>query len=437
MKSGTVLKIVVKQGNINNFWGDDFELKNEWEKKTGIMIDARVRPQLAVLDFMREFKNFDITLARQREYPDLASENLISDLTPFVTKYAMVLDDNATNGFIHPRMQTEFDGKIVAIPADGDISTIYVRKDLIENSENRERFKKTHGRELGIPQTWENYQELVEFFHDPSKPFYGSCEQRDPLTGWMFWMPRYICQDAPARHLFDADMHPLIDSEAGIAATESYLATLPFSPPGILEKGNDYSFFIPIYQKGIGFSMAAPLSIAKALNLEFSSVKNKYACIPMPGKMINGKLNRKTMYIYGNNIVVAQSSQNKELAFLYAMWFSDPDVSLKSVMVKSGMADPYRMNHFNDRKVWAVYSKQAVDNMKVEFGSTVPAGTGLPGDTEYINALNNNLWQAGMKKMSAKEAMRKTAEEWEEITERRGRQNQIRYFDAFRDKFPK
>jgi len=69
--------------------------------------------------------------------------------------------------------------------------------------------------------------------------------------------------------------------------------------------------------------------------------------------------------------------------------------------------------------------------------STLPAGTGLPGDTEYIQALNKNLLSAAKGKLTAKEAMEQTAQEWEAITEKYGREKQIRYWRAFIKNFPR
>ena len=168
----TVLKWVAKQGNIDNFWGNDFSLK-------------RVQ-----------------------------------------------CEDNQTDGYFSPSSQAEFDEKIVAVPADGDIAVLYLRKDLLEDSaDRRKRFKQIHGRQLSHPETWSQYQDLVEFCHRPEQGFYGTCEQRDLQTGWMFWMPRYVSQTYPNQLLFDDEMRPMINSAAGIAATGSYLKTISCSPP--------------------------------------------------------------------------------------------------------------------------------------------------------------------------------------------------------------
>lgn len=436
ISSDTTLKILVKQGNIRNYWGVNFDLKNEWEEKTGILIDANVMPQMPVLELLSSKSDFDFTIARQREYPDLFTKGLIRDLTPYVKKYGMVLDNNTINGYLHPKAQTEFDGKVVAIPADGDIAVLYLRKDMLDEPANKEAFKKQFQRELEPPETWDEYLDLIRFFHDPGNNFYGSCEERDLHTGWMFWMLRYTSQATPTQYLFDDDMHPLINSPEGIRATEQYIATIPYSPPDSLVEGNNYSYTLPFFKNGHGFAFILTMSAAKMLNSPHSMLRGKVMIYPMPGNIVGDELVQKSSFIYGNNIVIPAGSKHPELAFLYAMWLSDPEISSRSVQVSGGMADPFRYNHLTSTDLHKAYTKQALDAVLAQSLTTIPAGTGLPGDNEYIQALNLNIWRAGKKELTPAQAMEQTAHEWELITERYGRARQIVIWKSFRQKFP-
>jgi multiple sugar transport system substrate-binding protein len=156
----------------------------------------------------------------------------------------------------------------------------------------------------------------------------------------------------------------------------------------------------------------------------------------MPGTMVNGRLVRRTSFIYGNNMVVASSSRNPELAFLFAMWFSDPDISNRAVEVFRGIADPFRYNHVHNKSLWPIYTRQVIEILPGQFEIAVPAGTGLPGDVEYMRVLNENLWRAARGKIAAETAMAQTADQWEKITDRYGRRQQIRYWKLFKEKFP-
>ncbi len=436
VQAGAVLHLRVKQGNIAAFLGRNFELQSAWERQTGVLIDATVMPQLDSLNFIRSARDVDLTIARNHEYPDLVTARLIEDLTPFFQRFGFRLADDPGVGYIAAPHQAYFDGSIVAIPADGDITTLLLRRDLLEDATQRERFRAQFGRELAAPTTWSEYLDLVKFFHRSADQFYGALEPRERTTGWMYWMPRYAASSHPVRYLFDDTMRPLIHSPQGIAATENYIATVPVSPPEILVDGKDYSYTLPFFLRGAGFSTIITIAGAKISNLESSLVRDKFLVVPLPGQRVDGKLVRRPAMIYGNNLVIPRGAEHKELAFLFAMWLTDPDNSERSVEVAGGFADPYRYNHMRSAAIRKLYTANAIDVMAADFPLAVPSGTGLPGDAEYLAALSQNLWLAAKRELTASEAMARTAREWEAITNRLGRSQQIAHWKAFKRLFP-
>lgn len=432
---GTALHLTVKQGNIASFLGRDSELQREWEKRTAIPIDARLMPQLDSQAFIERANEVDLTIARNHEYPDLYQRQLIEDLTPLMQRFGFTLPSEPTAGYLLVRQQAYLGERIVAIPADGDLPLLYLRRDLLEDAANRARYRERFGRELAVPKTWDEYQNQIAFFHRPQEGFYGALEQRERNTAWMFWMLRYV-SFAATPLLFDAQLHPLINSAAGIAATENYLATLPYSPPKVLDDGSDYNYTMPLFMAGKGYATIITPAGGKLFRLDSSAVKNSFVSSVLPGQLQKGRLQRHSMLIYGNNLVIPRSSAHKALAFLYAMWLTDADVSARSVGVPGGFADPYRYNHLRDERIRQVYTPQALDVIERELPSIIPSGTGLPGNSEYLAALNSNLWLAAQGKHSASEAMARTAGDWEQITARYGREQQIRHWAAFRRLFP-
>lgn len=436
VKPGTVIRLNLKQGNIAAFIGRDNELKNDWEKATGILLDAVVMPQLASREFIRKTPDVDITIARNHEYSDLLNDGLIEDLTPLLHRFKFSLADDTTSGYMLLRQQAYLGDRVVAIPADLDVQLVYLRKDLLEDPEEGKRFREKYGRKPAVPRTWKEYTELVGFFHRPQEGFYGALEPREKLTAWMYWFPRYAALAAPRQYLFDERMKPLIDSPAGIAATESWLATIPFSPPEVSGEGKDYSYTLPYFLRGKGFSTLITPAGAKIANLDKSAIRGKVIAAPLPGRLVGNRVLRRSTLMYGNNLVLPHSGKNKELAFLYAMWQTDPDNSTRSVLVSGGFADPYRYNHLANAEIREVYTVQALDALRAALPDTVPAGTGLPGDADYLASLGRQLWLAATGNQSARQAMANTAQEWEAITERFGREQQIAHWKSFRKNFP-
>lgn len=431
VKADSTLKVAFKPGNINALLGPELELQKEWERRTGVMISARVIPQQAALVNLKGNPDIDLTVARTHEFPDLIDQGLVVDLVPLMKQFGFAIDGAPPQGFVRPRLQTFFGERGVAVPADGDVTVYYLRRDLMEDPAERANFRKKFGRELAVPRTWHEYEQLVSFFHRPKQGLYGVAEERDLSGGWMYWLPRYFVQSAPYRKLFDDEMRPLIDSPAGIAATESYVRMVRYSPPEILGEGKDYSYTLPLFMQGKAFATVNTIAGAKLFNSAGSAVRGKFMALPIPGKRVGGKLLRHNVPIYGNNLVVSSRSPQRQLAFLFTMWLTDPDNSLRTVGVKGGHTDPYRWHHLADPRIVELYTPEALKVFKGEWEIALPPGTGTPGDGDYLDALDRHLWLAARGELSAAEAMQRTAQAWEEITERRGRERQLGFWRTF------
>lgn len=425
------IRVAFKTGNINSLLGTELELQREWEKRTGITITAHVVPQQPAQINLKNDPEADLTVARNHEYPDLFDQGLIADLAPLMKEFGFTLPAEPPTGYIQPRLQAYLGERMAAVPADGDVAILYLRRDLMDSPEEQAAFRKAYGREMAIPRTWQEYEQLVAFFHRPEKGLYGAAEERDPVGGWMMWLPRYFSQALPYRRLFDDAMRPLIDSPAGIAATESYVRLVRYSGPEALGEGKDYSYTLPLFLQGKAFSLINTIASAKFFNAAGSAVQGKFMAVPMPGQKIGGRIVRHNLPIYGNNLVVSSRSPHAKLAFLFAMWLTDSDNSLRTVGVNGGFTDPYRWHHLKDKRITALYSPAALSVFAGEWPAALPPGTGVPGDGEYLDALDRHLWLAAKGDETATEAMRRTAAEWEKITERRGRDKQVQALRAF------
>jgi len=431
----SVLRLGFKQGNINAYLGNNLELQKEWEQRTGIVLETRIIPQKPIQQVITSFKDIDLTVARNHEFPELIPLGLIEDLTPLFAEFGFNLDDDLETGYIRPDLQAYLGDRIAAIPADGDPVILYLRRDLMEDPEEQAAFRKATGRKLVPPETWQEYEELVRFFHRPDQGLYGVVEERDPDGAWMFWLPRYLSMAKPYQPLFDADMRPQLDSPQGIAATESYVAAVKYSPPGITDAGNNYSFTLPFYMQGKAFAVMSTIAAAKLLNGDHSPVSDRFMAASIPGTRIDGELVQRNIIIYGNNLVIPKGAANRKLAFLYAMWITSPEISTRSVGVRGGFTDPYRWHHLRDSRIKEIYTTQALEVFAESWAFTLPPGTGIPGDSEYLDVLNANLTAAARGELTTGEAMRRTSGAWKQITDRLGREQQARHWKAFQSNF--
>jgi multiple sugar transport system substrate-binding protein len=426
----STLRLGFKQGNISAYLGNDLELQKEWEEKTGIILETRIIPQQTAQSFIATTPGIDLTVARNHEFPELIPLELIEDLTPYFAEFGFALEADQVTGYIRPDLQAYLGDRVVAVPADGDVIVLYLRRDLLEKPSEKAAFRKATGRELAPPETWAEYEELAGFFQRPGQGLFGVAEERDEPGAWMFWLPRYYSQARPYQPLFDDDMRPLIDSPQGVAATESYAATVRYGPPGITDPGKDYSFTLPLFLQGKAFALMNTIAAAKLFNAGSSPVRNRFMVAPIPGTRIDGELVRRNTIIYGNNLVVPKSASKPKLAFLYAMWITSPEVSARSVGVRGGFTDPYRWSHLKDPRIEEIYTRDALEVFARSWDTALPPGTGLAGDSEYLAVLDANITAVARGEIDAATAMRTTSAAWEEITDRLGRAEQIRQWRA-------
>ncbi|KAL3923797.1 MAG: hypothetical protein SGILL_001437 [Bacillariaceae sp.] len=127
----------------------------------------------------------------------LAESQRLVDLTEYVLQDSHNIMEEASTidwATVLPfqrYQQSMYDHQILTVPLDGDVLSMYYRRDLFE------RFN------ISVPRTWEEYQEAADFFHNfdsPAlgggrpgnnnnldKPVVGSCVSRAPNCTNAYW----------------------------------------------------------------------------------------------------------------------------------------------------------------------------------------------------------------------------------------------------------
>jgi len=112
------------------------------------------------------------------------------------------------------------------------------RKDLMDDATEKSNFKAKYGRDLGVPETWDEYSDLVQFFYRPPK-LYGSIMsglRPDPVTmeylNWLF---------GHGGRLFDKSFHCVANNDAGKATVRDMMKGFKYAPPGATAWGFEES----------------------------------------------------------------------------------------------------------------------------------------------------------------------------------------------------
>jgi multiple sugar transport system substrate-binding protein len=418
----------------------------EWEKLTGIKIKTieygyTEIPAKIMADAVAKSGPYDIYNHQMYMLPDAVEAGAIAPLDDYAARGKPFFDD------IPKTLRTEmyYKGKLYTFFTDGDQTVLALRKDLLELPEAAKAFKAKFGWEPGCPDTWKQWEELASFYQGKKgdkfyglaleKDLYGAQEYRAREFGYRWWQGRYISK---GKHLFDRNMKPLIDGPEGIETTREQIALTKHMPKDIFGWGTPQNY--PFFAQGNSFSIATfPSLVGYSQNAQGTVLKGKVLSCLVPGSPVKGKLVRRSVQPAGTNYMVSRFSKHPEAAYWFLQWFTGPEVGNRAVADRDGFWEPFRVGQEKDKNIVARFGEQF---MKVTLENAKIAVPMIPlqGNREYFDALDVSLQEAYHGRISAEDAMKRTARQWEKITDDIGRKRQVEarkfvvesgaYFDA-------
>lgn len=153
------------------------ELGNLFEKETGIAVNVHQIPWASYqdqvfLNFGNNTTEFDIVIGDSQWIGRGATRGLYVELTDWLPTATDMTK-------IHPRAARYLceyppdSGKYYAAPCETDAVGFVYRKDWFEDPAEKAAFKSKYGRDLTIPNTWEEFHQIAEFFYRPDNKQYG------------------------------------------------------------------------------------------------------------------------------------------------------------------------------------------------------------------------------------------------------------------------
>lgn len=153
------------------------ELGRDFQRETGIEVAVQQIPLASYqdkvfLEFGGARTPFDVVIGDSQWIGRGATKGLYLELTDWLPTVV----DLAT---IHPRAAKylceypEGSGRWYAAPCETDAVGLAYRRDWFEDPAERSAFLARYGRELAVPETWEQFREVAEFFHRPAEKRYG------------------------------------------------------------------------------------------------------------------------------------------------------------------------------------------------------------------------------------------------------------------------
>jgi len=423
--------------------------KEEFERETGVKLTHAEAPigeifEKVMLEAVSKTGEYDVFSQMPHTFGDLAESGLIAPLDDYVKWF-----DNRfygmPDGYIYPldHIMSEYQGKIYGIVQDGDVWTNYINTQMLNDSSEQEGFETQYGYPLKIADTFEEYLDLGEYFTRPDEGRFGIVELRNPTRAYLVWHVYYSSKRYPTMLPFDEDMNPLINGNEGIKATEEFIDATKYMPQDVLNW--EFAVVYATMGEGIIFESIEFPSMSNLLNdPERSKIVGNWTAAAVPGSKVTGPAGKeiilkRTVQGPGWSLNVSNYSKMKDFAALYCMWLTSPEKSAVAVSAKGSWMDPCRYNHAGESADPRVLEARGViipPFLKNASIAVPVVGSGIRGGNEYATTLSRNVHAAMQGTMDATESMERTAEEWDEITDRIGREKQIDAWRAYMKFYP-
>lgn len=374
-------------------------------------------------------------------YPSLWIGDLAPYLEPVPQKY---LDAPGMKDVTRAYMDVAtWDGKVVQYPVDGDRHYLKVRNDVLTDPKNVADYKAATGKELGIPKTWAEYQQIASFLTGRTSStgkLYGSAEvtKRDDLMFSAFISRAAAYAKNPAvkgGFFFDVEtMKPQINTPGWVKALDDFTKIAPSLPPG----GTNFGLGDEILAFGGGqaaLSYSWDDAFIQAQQPD-SKIRNKVVAAQLPGadevwNRTTGSWdktpNQAAYFTWGWTSAVAKTSKNKDAAFDFLCFFSNEANAALDLTIGRFGVNPYRNAHF-DAAFWEKqgWSKETAETYVKTFADMEQNKNRVfdlrvPGVNQYMSSLATGVAAAMAGQKSSQQALDDVAKEWESITEQVGK----------------
>lgn len=463
--TGQTVTVIVSQSPVS---GPLYEVKPEFEAATGARLEIIEKPldehfAYLISDLTTGAGKYDASIAGAWWLGDLVSQDFILPYDDFYTDARFPRWDIA-DVQPGPRALLEYDGRKYMVAYDHDGQVMYYRRDLLVNREHRARFAARYGYPLAVPQTWSQFRDVAEYFD--RQDLNGDGLADDGLTMHLkvggqgmfhflsFSAPFVIGPHNPRLYWFNPQtMTPLLDSPGHVKALETMVDLVQFGPKEMLhwDLGQSWDYFLR-GQAALTFTFGDLGALAQQ---EGSAVKGKIGTAHLPGtdqyyNIQTGQWEKtdKTNWV-GNATggswagVISKFSDAPEATYYLLALLATKEKSLTYAARGWDGVDPGRFSHYlppvgtanlNDYLAagWEaedveLYTRAYYDNFNNPL--QIPY-LRIPGTFSYLTALDIHLFEAAQGQLTPQEALKETSLDFEELTNRLGRENQLQVYRA-------
>ncbi|MFQ5692301.1 MAG: hypothetical protein ACE5IM_04570, partial [Nitrospinota bacterium] len=167
-----------------------------------------------------------------------------------------------------------------------------------------------------------------------------------------------------------------------------------------------------------------------------SKVAGKVKFCAVPGSLVQGGPFRRALQVNGFAWMINRYGRYPEAAYWLIQWLTSGQVSANLAARPGSGFSPTQAGHFEQPKVVGALTPELTAILAKLTQVAVPEML-LVGADRYHEALDRNLFAALAGEISPEEAMKRTADAWETITEEVGRKRQREAWRGFLQRLPK
>jgi len=322
---------------------------------------------------------------------------------------------------INPRALewVEYEGKILGVPSELCEAPLFtLRRSLFEDPKLGDEFEKKYGRPLAPPNSWEEVNELAQFFTRKINgvQWYGISLMMAPEAASDEFYFRWLTMGGgkggkPTSGLIvDEKFQPLINNDMGVKALELMVEVFKkkWCAPGGTEvswvdiTSNYFAGDVAVgYMWSVAWSGVDDPAVSKAAG--------DIVWHPLP-------LARDGTYMHaGWPIAVNKFGRYPEETYKFLHWMFAPEQDKRLALLGN---NPMRLSTYRDPEVMAMPMNQALYRMATG-PSVVTCDMSEFAEMNYEFSLE--IQNAALGKKSAKQALDDTAEKWREIMKKAGR----------------
>ena len=311
-----------------------------------------------------------------------------------------------------------YEGKILGIPSGAFMGPLFgYRKSLFEDPRLQDEFENKYGHPLAPPDSWEQVNELAEFFtrEIDGKKWYGITLMMAPEAASDEFYFRWVTTGGgkggrrSSFLIVDEKFQPLINNDIGVKALELMVEVFKkkWCAPGGTEIAwvdvatNYFAGDIALaYQWSCSYAGVDDPGISKAAG------DVGFHALPLPADGANGHASLM--------MAINKFGKHPEETYKFLRWMFTPEQDKRMALLGN---NPTRLSSYQDPDVMANPMNQAL--YKMVAGTSVPQPD-LPEFAEMNYEFSLEIQNAALGKKSAKQALDDAAKKWREILKKAG-----------------